>query len=250
MIATELETFCCPSDNQATMCVFCDGVTELGFNIISDGMTCRDAAQIIPLLANNSVECNTFKLLESVCCPSEATGPESPCSFCKGLEVLENVYYEGTSCATGAALVAALESTSEECAIAQTFPSICCPRAPTVACSFCAGATTMTPGDVVQGELSCEEVADYAAWLESTAQECSIIQQEEAICCPDAVPSPNPSSGNEPITTPPPTTSNAPPVTEPPTPNAPPVTEPTTPTPTSNESTPQPSASSMYVIKD
>jgi len=62
MIATELETFCCPSDNQATMCVFCDGVTELGYNIISDGMTCRDAAQIIPLLAQNSVECTTFKL--------------------------------------------------------------------------------------------------------------------------------------------------------------------------------------------
>ena len=209
-----LERFCCPSGNEGASCTFCEGVDELGYTIISEGVTCRDAAHIATMIGGDSVQCTNFKMLETVCCPSVATPPESPCSFCTGLDVLENVSYEGTSCQTAVTIAGALESTSEQCHLAQAYQSICCPRTPTVACSFCDGATTMASDTVVQDTLTCAEVADYAAWLESTAEECSIVQQAEAICCPDA------------------TTTSSSPVS---TPNAPSATTPTLPESTSND---------------
>ena len=63
-----------------------------------------------------------------------------------------------------------------------------------MACSFCAGATSMTSGLVVQDTLTCSEVADYAAWLESTAEECTTTQEAEAIFCPDETSTNTPSA--------------------------------------------------------
>ena len=186
-----LERYCCPSENEGSSCSFCDGVDELGYTVISEGVTCRDAAQLVPFIAGDSVECTNFKLLETVCCPSVVTLPESPCSFCTGLDVLENVSYEGTSCETAVAIVGALDSTSEDCTIAQAYQSICCPTTPAAACSFCDGTTTMTSGMVVQDTLTCAELADYAAWLESSTDECTNIQEAEENCCPGATTSPN-----------------------------------------------------------
>ncbi len=228
-----LERYCCPSGNEGSSCTFCEGVDELGYTIISQGVTCRDAAQIAPMMSGDSVECTNFKMLETVCCPSVVTPPESPCSFCTGLDVLENVSYEGTSCQTAVTIAGALESTSEQCYRAQAYQSICCPRTPTVACSFCVGATTMASGTVVQDTLTCAEVAYYAAWLESTAEECSIVQQAEAMCCPVSTPNASPTTP-----TPPKASSNAPSdftlMTSQPTLYAPSATTPIPSNPTSN----------------
>jgi hypothetical protein len=235
-----LERYCCPSGNEGSSCTFCEGVDELGYTIISQGVTCRDAAQIATMMSGDSVECTNFKMLETVCCPSLVTPPVSPCSFCTGLDVLENVSYEGTSCPTAVTIAGALESTSEQCYRAQAYQSICCPRTPTAACSFCVGATTMASGPVVQDTLTCTEVADYAAWLESTAEECSIAQQAEAMCCPDATTySPISTPNASPTTpTPPESSSNAPSdfilMTSQPSLHAPSPTTPTPPNPTSN----------------
>lgn len=208
-----LERYCCPSGNEGASCSFCEGVDELGYTVISQGVTCRDAAMIVPMIAGDSAECTNFKMLETICCPSLATPPESPCNFCAGLDVLENVSHEGVSCETAAAVAGALESTSLECSLSLAYQAICCPVTPTVACSFCDGATTMTSGTAVLDTLTCEEVADYAAWLESTADECPTVQEAEAMCCPDTIASPNTTSNKPSNSSPvsrPPTLSNAP----------------------------------------
>ena len=235
---TELQTFeryCCPSENDGSSCSFCEGVDELGDTVISEGVTCRDTAQFLPFIAGDSAECADFKLLETVCCPSVVTPPESPCSFCTGLDVLENVSYEGTSCETAVAIVGALDSTSEDCTIAQAYQSICCPTTPAAACRFCDGTTTMTSGMVVQDTLTCAEVADYAAWLESSAEECNTLQEAEEICCPGATTSPNSIPMASPV--------NVTQMPTQPTYNATPIA-----TPTSGQSTPPPlsTSSSRY----
>ena len=216
-ICTQLQLFeamCCPSEVEGTPCNFCEGAEELSDTVISEGMTpepmtCKDAALYLPLFPDGSEECTAFKLYESVCCPSVAKVPESPCSFCTGLDVLENVSHLGTPCDVVATVVGSVESTSEDCFFGQAYQAVCCPKVPTAACSFCAGATSMTSGMVFQDTLTCSEVADYAAWLESTAEECTTTQEAEAICCPD-VTSPNTTSATAPTASQP-ATSNAPP---------------------------------------
>jgi hypothetical protein len=251
-----LEAFCCPSEIEGTPCSFCEGIEELSDTVISEGMTpCNDTSLYLPLFPDGSDECTSFKLFESVCCPSVATVPESPCSFCTGLDILENVSHLGTPCDAVLAVVGSIESTSEDCFTGQAYQAICCPKVPTVACSFCAAATSLTLGLVFQDTLTCLEVADYAAWLESTAEECTTTQEAEVICCPD-VTSPNTPSATTSTISPP--TSNAPPATEqtssnttsatiptaslPATSNAPPGI-----TPTPGQSTPPPPAASRYV---
>ena len=236
-----LEAYCCPSEFEGTPCNFCEGVEELSDTVISEGMSCNDTSLYLPLFPDDSEECTAFKQFESVCCPSVATAPVSPCSFCTGLDVLENVSYFGTTCDVYATIAGSLESTSEECAVGQVFQPICCPKVPTVACSFCAGATSMTSGIVVQDVLTCSGVADYAAWLESTAEECATTQEAEAIFCPDETSTNTPSATTPTIS---PSTSNAPPATEQTSSN---TTSAATPTATLPATSNAPSAASRYV---
>jgi len=90
--------------------------------VIGDGFTCDDTSLFLSYLTVG--ECTSFKEYESVCCPSVATVPESPCSFCTGLDVLENVSHLGVPCDSVVALVGSMESTSENCAIGQVFQPI------------------------------------------------------------------------------------------------------------------------------
>jgi len=171
------EFACCPGYETCNT-VWCPDGVENDVEI-DEGFTCSMYPSFLGLIPVDDEACESAKIGQGLCCPSQADGETCAASFCPDYINGDLVIVEGDdmTCNDYANFLAFLPGDSEDCAQALSASYICCPPVEPE-CFLCGGKDVQmnNPDGYYGGGVTCEQL-DKMRFQLVPAQSCESVRE-------------------------------------------------------------------------